>query len=87
MVTLTFTKIEEIDDWIINNIIQNDARYDMDPGGRQILSFFILNKGIMIKEKYILSKAIETISKEKNILDDISLNKSITYILKKNGFF
>ena len=53
MVTLTFTKTEEIDDWIVNNIVQNDARYDIDPAGRQILSFFILNNGIIIKEKII----------------------------------
>jgi CMP-N-acetylneuraminic acid synthetase/regulator of RNase E activity RraA len=39
------------------------------------------------REKEILSKAAEIISKEKNILNDISLNKSIEYILKKNGFF
>jgi len=53
MATLAFTKIEEIDNWIVNNIVQNDARYDRDPEGRQTLSFFILNNGIIIKEKII----------------------------------
>ena len=52
---------------------------------------FADSEGIIVipkeNEKEILSKAIESISKERNILEDISLNKSIEYILKKNGFF
>lgn len=52
---------------------------------------FADSEGVIVvpkeREKEILSKAIEIISKEKNILDDIYLNKSIEQILKKNGFF
>ena len=52
---------------------------------------FADSEGIIVipkeREKEILFKAIKIILKERNILNDISLNKGIEYILKKNGFF